>query len=153
MTTENKLVGINIIKISLIVFGLLIAVMAIFWAGMMVGFRKANFNYQWDKNYNTLFTRGPGQKMPPMRDFRGKEFMDANSAFGLVIGINSSTMIIKGDDDIEKSIFITNQTVIRRGPETIGPGDIKSDDRVVVLGVPSSTGQIEARLIRLMPKP
>ncbi|OGH91913.1 MAG: hypothetical protein A2534_00265 [Candidatus Magasanikbacteria bacterium RIFOXYD2_FULL_39_9] len=149
---ETKLVGTKIIKVSLIVFGLLIAVMAIFWAGMMTGFRKARFSYQWDKNYNVLFTRGPGHKMPPMGDVRGREFMDANSAFGLVIGVNSSTLIIKGDDDIEKSIFITNQTVIRRGPETIGAGDIKSDDRVVILGVPSSTGQIEARLIRLMPK-
>ncbi len=152
MTNDKKLVGTNIIKIALIVFGLLIAVMAIFHAGMMVGFRKASFSYQWDKNYKVLFTRGPGHKMQG-RDFREEGFMDANSAFGSVIGVSSSTLIIKGDDDVEKNIFITNQTVIRRGPETIGTGDIQSDDRVVVLGVPSSTGQIEARLIRIMPKP
>lgn len=152
MTTDKKLVGTNIIKIALIVFGLLIAVVAIFHAGMMVGFRKASFSYQWDKNYNNLFMGGPGHKIQG-GNFRGKGFMDANSAFGSVIGVSSSTLIIKGDDNVEKSIFISSKTVIRRGPETIGSGDIKADDRVVVLGVPSSTGQIEARLIRLMPKP
>lgn len=150
LSDNKKLISAKIIRTALIIFGGLIMAMVIFWSGMMVGFRKASFSYQWGGNYHNIFEGGPERRMPP--DFRGKVFMDANSAFGLVIGVNSSTLIIKGDDDIEKSIFITNQTVIRRGPETIGAGDIKSDDRVVVLGIPSSTGQIEARLIRLMPK-
>lgn len=147
--TKN-LAGAKIIKIILIIFGGFIIALAIFWAGMLVGFRKAEFSYQWGGNYRNLFEGGPEHR--PSRDFRGRGFIDANSAAGSVIQINTSTLIIKGDDSVEKNILISDKTTIRRGQETIQTIDIKADDRVVVLGVPSTTGQIEARLIRLMPK-
>ncbi len=151
MTDENKkIIGPKIIKASLIIFGGLIVAMAIFWFGMFVGFTKAGFSYQWGGNYRNLFEEGPGHHLPP--EMGGRGFLDAHSAAGSVIKVDTSTLIIKGDDNVEKNILIDQKTVIRRGQDTILPADIKADDRVVVLGVPSSTGQIEARLIRLMPK-
>jgi hypothetical protein len=152
VTTDNKPVGTKIIKIALIVFGGLIVALVIFWSGMIVGFRKASFSYQWGKNYSNLFMRRPEHKMQ-MRDFKGKGFMDASSAVGLVIGVSPGTLIIKGDDGVEKSIIISDKTVIRKWQDTIALDNIKIDEKVVVFGIPSSTGQIEARFIRLMPKP
>ncbi len=148
-TDIKKLIGTKIVKTSLIIFGGLIVAMAIFWFGMFVGFHKAGFSYQWGENYGNLFE---GTEHRLSRELRGGGFIDAHSAVGSVIKVDTSTLIIKGDDNVEKNISINSNTVIRRGQNTVSSADIKADDRVVVLGVPSSTGQIEAKLIRLMPK-
>lgn len=151
MTTDiKKIIGTKAVKISLGVFGVFIIVICIFWLGMMVGFRKAGFSYQWGKNYRNLFEERSEHKFS--RDLRGKSFFDAHSAVGSVIKSEDSVLIIKGDDNVEKSISIGSSTVIRRGQNGIMYSDIKADDRVVVFGVPSTTGQIEARLIRVMSK-
>jgi hypothetical protein len=145
----KKVFGTKIVKTSLIVLGAIIIILVIFWSGMMIGFHKAGFNYQLGQNYHELF-EGPERHLS--RDFRGRNFMDANSAIGLVIKIDTSTLLIKGDDGMEKSILISDNTSIRRFQDTILPSDIKIDERVIILGAPSTTGQIEARLIRVMPK-
>lgn len=144
----KKVFGTRIVKTSLFVLGGIIIILAIFWSGMMVGFYKAGFNYEWSKNYHDLF-EGPERRM--VRDFRGRNFMNANSAVGLVIRVDTSTLIIKEDDGAEKSILISDKTSIRRFQDAILTSDIKVDEKVVVLGAPSTTGQIEARLIRVMP--
>ncbi len=149
MTEEiKKVLGAKIVKTSLFILGGLIIVLAIFWSGMMVGFRKAQFNEKFGRNYQDIFM---GSKRRGPIDFRGKNFMDANSATGSVIKIDTSTLIIKDDDGMEKSILISDKTSIRRFQDTILPSDIKVDEKVVILGAPSTTGQIEARLIRVMP--
>lgn len=144
----KRVLGTKIIKTSLFVLGALIIILAIFWSGMMVGFHKAGFNYQLGQNYRELF-EGPERHLS--REFRGRNFMDANSAIGLVIKIDTSTLVIKGDDGMEKSVLISDKTSIRRFQDTILPSNIKIDERVIILGAPSTTGQIEARLIRVMP--
>lgn len=149
MTEEMKKVfQTKIVKTSLFVLGALIIIMAIFWSGMMVGFRKAGFNYQLGQHYQELF-EGPERHLS--RDFRGRNFMNANSAVGSVIRVDTTTLIIKEDDGMEKSILISDKTSIRRFQDVILPSDIKVDEKVVILGAPSTTGQIEARLIRVMP--
>ncbi len=147
---QKQIVGTRIIKTALIVLGCLIIMLVTFWSGMMIGFRKASFNYQWGRNYQGLFEENE-HRFP--RDLRGMGFMNAHSATGSVIKVDTSTLIIKGSDGIEKNILIGNNTLIRRFQNTISPADIKVDDQVVVLGVPSTTGQIEARFIRVMPQP
>lgn len=144
----KKVFGTKIVKTALLVLGILIIALFVFWSGMMVGFRKAGFNYQLGQNYHELF-EGPDRRLS--RDFRGRNFMDANSAVGSVIKVDTSTLVIKGDDGMEKSILISDKTSIRRFQDAILPSDIKVDEKVVVLGAPSTTGQIEARLIRVMP--
>lgn len=144
----KKVFGAKIVKTAILVLGLLIVFLFVFWSGMMVGFRKAGFNYQLGQNYHELF-EGPERRLS--RDVKGRNFMNANSAVGSVIKIDTSTLIIKGDDGMEKSILISDKTLVRRFQDTILPSDIKVDEKVVVLGAPSSTGQIEARLIRVMP--
>ncbi|HSR89523.1 MAG TPA: hypothetical protein VLK22_04000 [Candidatus Udaeobacter sp.] len=152
MTNDiKKIIGTKAVKISLTIFAALIVIIIIFWFGMLVGFRKASFSYQWGKNYRNLFEAKSEHKFS--RELRGRGFFDAHSAVGSVIKVDTSTLIIKGDDNIEKNIFISDRTVIRRGQDSVMFNDLKADDRVVVLGVPSSTGQIEARLIRVISKP
>lgn len=160
--------GKNIIKIILISLGVFILVLAIFGFGMFVGYRKARFSYLWGENYHNLFGMpkgvpslgpeiGPGKMMPPggprgfIREARGEDFINPNSVVGSVVKFDTNTLYILGNDNVEKSIFIAKDIIIRKGHDTLQLFDLKLDDKVIILGSPSSTGQIEAKFIRIMP--
>ena len=159
MDESEKNQGKFVIKITLICLAGLVLVLAVFSVGIMVGFRKARFSYQWGENYHKNFGGPPiGMKGPgkPQHDFlkgiRGDEFINPNGLSGSVIKFDTSTLYIKGDDGVEKSVAISGGTLIRCGRNTIKFSDLKTDDKVVILGTPSSSGQIEAKLIRVFSK-
>lgn len=140
--------GMQVVKGILIGLGALIVALIIFWGGMMVGSREARFSYQWGANYHHLFGPPPG----PFMGGGGDDFMNPNSAAGTIIKVSTNTLLIKGDDNIEKSVTISSSTLIRSMQSTLGPNDLKINDQVVILGEPSSTGQIEAKFIRVFPQ-
>jgi uncharacterized membrane protein len=144
----KQLAGKKVIKIILIVFGALIIFLAIFTAGMAVGFRKAMFSYQWGENYHRLFG---GPRKGWGGDMRGSDFISSNSVVGSVIKFASGTLYVKGLDNVERSVLITSSTTMQSGRSSIKASELKADDKIIILGVPSSTGQIEAKLIRIMP--
>ncbi len=59
--------------------------------------------------------------------------------------------IIKGSDNAEKIVSVKDDTAINRFREKIKVGDLKIDDQIVVIGEPNDLGQIEAKLIRVIP--
>ena len=59
---------------------------------------------------------------------------------------------VAGENDAEKIVVLKNDTIIKRFRETISQNDLKIDDNIVVIGSPNEQGQIEAKLIRIMPK-
>jgi len=146
----NKFFQSKIFKI--IVFGIagLIAVLLVFQAGMMVGFKKANFSYRWGENYHRNFA---GPRNGFFEDFIGKDFIDAHGVFGSIIKIDPSTLIIKGMNDLEKIILLKDDSVIKRFQDTVRPDDLKVGEYIVVIGSPNDAGQIEAKLIRILPPP
>lgn len=152
MENQKNSANAKLFSIILIVIGMLIILLGIFWIGMFVGFTKANFSRQWGNNYHRLFEGEPRQKIgPPPR--RGNEFfMNANSASGSVIKIEGNTIYLKGDDNVERSVLLLDSAVIRRGKKNIKITEIKQDENLLVLGSPSSTGQIEAKFIRILNK-
>jgi len=132
--------------------GGLIVLLFVFRAGMIVGFKKASFSYQWGENYHRNFA---GPRAGFFGDFMGgdfgKDFIDAHGVFGQIIKIDGSTLVIKGANEAEKIILLKDDTAVRRLRETIKPGDLKVDDNIVVIGSPNNAGQIEAKLIRVLP--
>lgn len=126
----------------------------IFAAGVSVGFRKANFSYKWGENYHRNFG---GPRGGFLQEFRGGDFIEGHGTAGQIIkiddlaSISTPSLVIKGAREAEKIILIKNDTVINRLRETIKPGDLKVDDYVVIIGKPNEAGQIEAKLIRIMP--
>ncbi len=169
MDTNNFL---NFIKsktfvvIIVVLFGLALLVGA-FTLGAAVGYRKARFSYAWGENYSRNFG-GPREGFMGnfAKDFSGGDLIDAHGTFGQVIKIDPSTgstgspqadsgqaatLVIKGPDNVEKSVLIKNDTTIQRLRETIKPGDLKINDNVVVIGDPNNLGQIEAKFIRVTP--
>ncbi len=148
----NKIFHSRKLKIALWIIGAFIIILLVFQAGMVVGFKKANFSYKWGENYHQNFA-GPragffGDFMN--RDF-GRDFIDAHGIFGQIIKIDSLALVIKGANNTEKIILLKDDTTIRRFQETIKAGDLKIDDQIVVIGSPNDAGQIEAKLIRILP--
>ena len=137
-------------KIILVGIGGLIIVLFVFKAGMMVGFQKANFSCRWSDNYHRNFGGPRGGFSGGLGD---KDFIEANGTVGQIIKIASSTLVVKGRGDVEKVVLVKDDTVINQLKETITIDNLKIDDMVVVIGEPNNDGQIEAKLIRVMPKP
>lgn len=133
-----------------IIYGVLAALVAliVFQAGVFVGYRRATFSYRWGENYHRNFGGPRGGFMMPLR---GDDFTNPHGTFGKIIKIDLPTIAVQASDGTEKSIVIDDNTTIRRFQETLTSKDLKVDDPIVVIGEPNDQGQIEAKLIRLMP--
>lgn len=140
----------KIFKVIIILIVSLIVLLFVFKLGVLVGFKKASFSYLWGENYHRNFA---GPRNGFFRDFEGREFIDSHGVFGQIIKIDGSNLIIKGRDNVEKIIIVKNNTTIMRFRDTIKLSELKVDDQVVVIGDPNDNGQIEAKLIRLVPPP
>ncbi len=124
-------------------------IVLIFGAGMYVGFHKARFSYQWGENYHKNFG---GPRGGFLRDFGGKDLIDANGVAGQIIKIDKSTIVVRGRDNVEKLITIKDDAVIKRFNETVKLSELKINDFIVVIGEPNNSGQIEAKFVRVMPQ-
>ncbi len=139
------------------VLGVVVVILFIFGAGMIVGFNKANFGGKWGKHYKDNFGMGyPRGGM--MGDFSSKNsmmgfFPNAHGAIGKIIKIQLPSIIVLDKDNLEKVINITDDTEIEQMRTDIKSSELKVDDFIVVIGSPNDKGQIEAKLIRVMPSP
>jgi len=144
----DKIFQSKTFKIILATIGGLMIILLVFKTGMMVGFQKANFSCHWSDNYHQNFG-GPRGGFPG--GFGDRDFIEANGSVGQIIKIATSTLVIRGRGNVEKVVLIKADTVINQLKETITINELKTDDMVVVIGEPNNDGQIEAKLIRVMP--
>jgi hypothetical protein len=131
----------------LIVLAAIVILVFIFSLGLFVGHGKSRFSRAWGENYcgNIM---GPGR--PGMMEFDRPGF-NAHSGLGQIIKIDQSSLVIKDQANIEKTILITDKTAIIRDNQNIKITDLKVDDKIVVIGRPNNQGQIEPNLIRVLP--
>lgn len=142
-------------KTVIITLGVLAVASFIFQAGQMAGFRKASFGRDWGSNYVMNF--GSPHMGPQMM---GERFGDldilpnAGGAIGRIIKIELPMIVVLDEkDNTEKVVLIDDKTQIRMVRENITKDNLKIDEHIVVMGAPNSSGQIEARLIRILPAP
>ncbi len=128
--------------------GILIVALLIFQGGVFVGYHKAGFSYRLGDNYHRTFGGEHGEFSVGISP---GDFTDAHGSVGKIIKIDLPTFVLEGQDGVEKIISVNDDTVIRQFRETLKPADLKISDFVVVIGSPNAQGQIESRLIRLMP--
>jgi hypothetical protein len=135
------------IRTALWVLGSLIVLLVIFGLGISVGYDRANFGSHFEQNYYHDFYGGPatGSAQYAM----GPAPMAEHGIAGAVIDVTSSTISVEDSNNNEHSITVSSGTVIREDNATIGTGDIKIDDQVVVIGEPNAQGQVDARFIRV----
>ncbi len=154
---KEKIDRFGIIKFLII----LIIIFTVFQAGIFVGYHKARFYGSIEGNYYNSFNenRGRGGMMGRQPVF-GNMMQDANlpgghGAVGKIVSINLPNIIVASTDNVEKTISISSDTLIRQFRNTLNTQDLKIGDYIIVLGEASSTdnGTINARLIRLIPPP
>lgn len=143
-------------KRLLITVGIIIIIIIAFGAGILVGYRKASFSSDWARNYERNFG-GPPRAMMGIQGFPGMmedSFMNAHGAIGTILNIGNSSIAVNSPDG-EKTITISTSTQIR-GNEKDGQdlklSDLKVNDRVLIIGSPDQSGQVEARFIRVLPQ-
>ncbi len=148
MNDLRKLFESHTTKIVLSTIAVMLIALIIFSIGMFVGFRKANFSYRLGENYSRNFG---GPRMGMMDAFGGRDFTPGFGAVGMVLKIEGKTIYVKDKDTLEKIIITDDKTSIVRGREKILITDIAVDDAIVTIGTPNESGQIVAKLIRVMP--
>ena len=89
------------------------------------------------------------QFLGDLKNFPQGEFINAHGVFGSIIKIDGNTIIAKAKDDVEKTILVSDSTIIQKGRKKVKLPDLKVDEDIVVIGSPNEEGQIEAKLIRV----
>ena len=133
----------------------LIILLITFSFGVHIGFEKANFSYNWRDNYNNNILQH-GMEPPFNERFKDQNmgFINSNGSAGEIIMINNDgSLVIKDIDNTEKIVIIDDDTTIRMFNQNVGKQDLKVGQKVVIIGEPNSSGEIEAKLIRIMPEP
>ncbi len=130
--------------------GILLVALIVFAAGIIVGYRKAEFSYRWSNNYYRNFG---GPSSPFGLSDADDNALSPHGAFGTVIGVNLPSFAVRGPDEAEKIVIIGPQTVIRsmRNPATTS--DIRTGQSVIIIGEPDEQGQIDASFVRIVPPP
>lgn len=135
---------------TVIGLGVAVLVLVIFQAGMVAGYHKARFGARFGDNFNRNF-------VDPRASGFGKGFGDRNfpigghGAVGEIVSIALPQIVVAGPDNLEKTILIKDDTLVRQFRNEVPVTDLKVGDRIVVLGTPNDDGQVEAKLIRTVP--
>ncbi|MBU6141543.1 hypothetical protein KGO95_00300 [Patescibacteria group bacterium] len=138
------------LRITVYGLGGLIVALLIFQAGMFVGYRKAEFSSEWGENYFKAFGEETTEAIPGVS---AQSFTNSYGAIGTVIKIDLPSIVIAGQDGVEKALLTDDDTAVRKYRNDLTTGDLRLNDFVVVVGDPNSQGQIMARLIRVIPSP
>jgi len=132
-----------------IVIALVIALIA-FEAGVLLGYHEARSSYQWGENYAHNFG-GPSEGFFFVRT--NGPLPDGHGAFGQIASITPPTFILVDRNKPEERVRIGSDTLIKRLNTDVDASALMPGMRVVILGNPNGAGEIEAKLIRIMPSP
>lgn len=145
--TEEKHITIkrsSALFAGLILGGIGLLLIGLF-AGQAIGERRANHAGRWQQNYERNFFGAKGARhfgKPP-------HFLKGHALLGEVLTVSENTITVKGQDNTEQSVSLTDNTVIRRNGNSGSREDLATGTRVAVFGHPNDTGQVAARLIRI----
>ena len=87
----------------------------------------------------------------PIPSMMGEDFINSHGTAGSIIKIDGNNLIVRGKDNVEKTILISDKTVIRSGRQDIKTADLKVGGITVTIGQPDNQGKINAQLIRAFP--
>lgn len=147
----NKFVESKNFKIGIYALGAIFILFFVFQAGMIAGYKKASFRHNWGDNYERNF--GPEKRGPEfMRDNFG-DMPNAHGAIGKIIKIEYPNIVVLDKDQTEKVVIINDNTSILERKEKVGKDFLALDKFIIVIGTPNDAGQIEAKLIRIIPSP
>jgi hypothetical protein len=132
----------------IIALGLVITLLIVLRLGIAIGYQRAIFASRFGEQYQNNFV-GPRRTPPGF----GGPMMDAHGGFGEILKIDSNLITVRDQDGTEKSILSSTSTTIREFSNTLSLSDLKVGENIAVIGEPNSSGQVDARLIRVIPQP
>lgn len=135
-------------QVTLIALLCVVVVLAVFEAGMLVGLHEARNSYQWGEAYQRNFGGPPGGFI-----LQPGSAPNGHGTFGRIASTSNDSFIITDPNHPEETIMLSPDTVIRNGAEEVPPKSLTAGTYVVIIGSPSTTGAIDAKLIRIMPAP
>lgn len=132
--------------------GITILVLGIFKLGMVAGYHKARFSQRFGDNFNRNFVDPRGEGF--FKDFSDRRGPPGgHGAVGKIVSIALPLIVVAGPDNIEKTIIVGVDTEVREFRNEITTDNLKVGNFIVVLGNPNDNGQVEAKLIRVIPSP
>jgi hypothetical protein len=133
--------------------GITLIAVFIFEAGVSIGYHEATFSERWGAEYGNNFG-GPTNGDMGLPDMH---LPQPNGTFGKIIsvtpGTSSTTIVIENSEKPEQEVLVTGDTTIRDHENTVQSSALVVGSYAVVVGDPDSQGEIEAKLIRLVPAP
>lgn len=136
------------IQTVLMVLTLVLIALGLIRLGMGLGYRQARFVGAFGDNFerNLVGPRGGGRTM-----LFGMMGPFGNGAVGDIVSINYPQLVVSGSDGLEKTVLVSTSTVIHQFRGNISTSTLRVGQRVIILGSPNDKGQIEAKLLRVMP--
>ena len=92
-------------------------------------------------------------KAPPFIGNDLKEMPNAHGAIGKIIKIEFPNIVVLDKDQTEKVVVIKDDTNILERRDKVTENSLVVDKFIIVIGNPNNQGQIEAKLIRIIPSP
>jgi hypothetical protein len=130
--------------------GIMLILVCVFEAGVALGYHEAVFSSRWGANYEQNFGGGgmPGEMGLP----DGHE-PQPHGTTGEIISISGSTLVIQDTGRQEQKVIMDGDTVIRNQENTISASALAVGNYAVVVGDPDDQGNLDAKLIRIIPAP
>lgn len=138
----------KVLRAALVTLGIIVAVLIVFQAGVMVGFRKASFGKTWDEHYLDNF-----EPVHPTFGGMPEKFPSAHGTFGRIVSVSLPQIVVTDRDNTEKTIMISPDTRIRDINSDVTSDALTPDITIVAIGEPNADGQIVAKFIRILPEP
>ncbi len=136
------------LRLGLYIIGGLFVLGVTFQLGVFTGYHKASFARDWGDHYGKNFGMERPESFKGM--MRGGLPM-GHGAVGKVLTVTLPTFVIEDNDGTEKTIVVSNTTIVKSSTQNSTSTSITPNTSVVVIGQPNKSGQIEAKLIRIMP--
>ena len=145
--TEEKHITIkrsSVLLAGIVLGGLGLLLIGLF-AGQTISERRATHTGRWQQNYErNFFGTREGRQFG-----KSRHFLKGHAILGEVLTVSENTITVKGQDDTEQSVSLTDKTIIRRNGSSGSREDLAAGTKVAVFGHPNDEGQVTARLIRI----
>lgn len=125
----------------------LIILIGVFGLGLRVGLHEASFTEDWERDYSQNFGSFTGA---PVKHSPQDPFLTAHGVLGSILSISGNDLAIKGSDNNEKTVVVSDDTTIRQNFQSLKLSDLKANDSIIVIGDPDDQGRIEAKFIRVL---
>lgn len=137
------------------ILSIVIAVLIVFEIGFFVGVKEASFSFKREQLGDNI--RGqfdiPGDDIAAIF-FPPAGFSPSHGTFGQIKDISLPVVTVVEPNKEVKAVIVESDTTIRNASSsTITATDLQIGDQVVVIGEPDPNGQVDAKLIRILPPP